>query len=893
MRPAAESFSRQTRLTKFANTIKALIVENRGLNFMVTALLIFAGLMIVQQFFFPKPKPPQGKEVAKKEQQDDDKSNKQDDKNKQDGKKNDKADKSKKDDQDKQKKSDDQKKSTKSKSDSTKQNDKKTNPEKTNPNNNNNPANLPNTFVKDQLLTIGSMDQTSGSRMLVTINRSGGTIRRIELNSRWPNGKLRYRDVENKSGYLGQLELTPVPGGLQVNLVGPGTPAALGDGENALAVGDILVSATNSKNQSATFATLDEFAEFMADTKPGEPITINLTRKTQNTTITIPLGDQPLNIVRPEPYLKYIDEDSGILTPRSPESMLLTIMSPSGNIWPELDTSMRTGLWDLDPRTTENEIILRKQIDLDALDQTKFAKPFTGKLTVFKRYKLLPGDPDFKSRSLDRAYHINFGFDLKYEGPGKHRFAFQLYGPTGTPVDGWWYQNKISGKTYSLFGTAGARDVIGNSKGAGYVFKGGPKIVANAVKDEPDHIRIFDPAKQDAGMMRYLAVDTQYFTVALLPDESYEADGERLMDLYSAYVWVCQSRIAEKKRERRTTDISYRLFSNDIVLSDGQTESFNFELFAGPKEPKLLKQYKLKDVRSFGWFAFVSKPLCWLLRLFYGMFSLIGLGSYGLAIILLTVIVRSLMIPISRKAALNAQMMQKLAPQMKEIAEKYKEDMEGRLKAQRELFSKNKYNPYGGCLLMFLQLPIFIGLYRGLSVDIALRDQPLIPGLKWCSNLAGPDQLWYWKDTLPSFLSFLTHETGWLGPYLNILPIITIVLFLMQQKLFTPPATDDQQKLMQKMMTFMMIFMGFLFFKVSAGLCIYFITSSAWGIIERKLLPKPVLKDIDGTVVESGSAEPNKPTPSEVVLKQSDEDKKKRERLRREREKRKRDKGRR
>ena len=151
-----------------------------------------------------------------------------------------------------------------------------------------------------------------------------------------------------------------------------------------------------------------------------------------------------------------------------------------------------------------------------------------------------------------------------------------------------------------------------------------------------------------------------------MPDETYESDGERMMNLYSAYIWVSQSRIAENKKERRTTDISYRVFSNDIVLGDGEFESFNFELFAGPKEAGLLKQYQLKDVRSFGWFAFISKPLCGLLRLFYGMFSLIGLGSYGLAIILLTVIVRSLMIPISRKAALNAQMMQKLAPQMKD-----------------------------------------------------------------------------------------------------------------------------------------------------------------------------------------------------------------------------------
>jgi YidC/Oxa1 family membrane protein insertase len=183
-------------------------------------------------------------------------------------------------------------------------------------------------------------------------------------------------------------------------------------------------------------------------------------------------------------------------------------------------------------------------------------------------------------------------------------------------------------------------------------------------------------------------------------------------------------------------------------------------------------------------------------------------------------------------------MMQYLQPQMKEIADKYKDDMEKRAAAQRELFKRNKYNPLGGCFMMFFQLPIFIGLYRGLSVDIALRDQPLFPGMRWCGNLSGPDQLLNWQEWMPDMLA---NETGWLGPYLNILPLLTMVLFLMQQKLFMPPPTDDQQKMMQKMMTFMMIFMGVMFFKVSAGLCLYFITSSLWGIIERKLLPKPVL----------------------------------------------------
>ncbi len=90
---------------------------------------------------------------------------------------------------------------------------------------------------------------------------------------------------------------------------------------------------------------------------------------------------------------------------------------------------------------------------------------------------------------------------------------------------------------------------------------------------------------------------------------------------------------------------------------------------------------------------------------------------------------------------------------------------------------------------------------------------------------------------MPAFLA--DEADGYLGPFFNVFPLITITLFLIQQKMFTPPATDEQTKMQQQMMTFMTVFMGFMFFKVPAGLCIYFITSSLWGIAERKLLPKP------------------------------------------------------
>jgi YidC/Oxa1 family membrane protein insertase len=109
--------------------------------------------------------------------------------------------------------------------------------------------------------------------------------------------------------------------------------------------------------------------------------------------------------------------------------------------------------------------------------------------------------------------------------------------------------------------------------------------------------------------------------------------------------------------------------------------------------------------------------------------------------------------------------------------------------------------------------------------------------------------LYYWQGMLPFGL---TNETGFLGPYLNVLPLVTTALFLVHQKLFTPPATDEQTRMQMQMMKFMTLFIGVLFFKVASGLCLYFIASSLWSVAERKLLPKSQKQ------AQANAAEPKK-----------------------------------
>jgi YidC/Oxa1 family membrane protein insertase len=280
-------------------------------------------------------------------------------------------------------------------------------------------------------------------------------------------------------------------------------------------------------------------------------------------------------------------------------------------------------------------------------------------------------------------------------------------------------------------------------------------------------------------------------------------------------------------------------------------------VFLGPKRPNLLSQYypksatlpgdpnySLEDLIYYGWFGSIARIMLSILHFFFHI-----VGNYGLAIIMLTVLVRGLMFPISYKQTKNMARIQALKPEMDRINEKYKTDLQKKSQATQELYRKHSINPLGGCLPLFLQMPIFIGLYRSLMVDVELRQSPLFTSaIRWCSNLAAPDMLWNWSSIMPPFIT-----QGILGPYLNILPIVTVSIMLVTQKMSMPPPANEQAAMQQKMMKYMMVFFGLMFYKVAAGLCLYLIVSSLWGIAERKLLPKNQLAGAAASGDASGS----------------------------------------
>lgn len=233
----------------------------------------------------------------------------------------------------------------------------------------------------------------------------------------------------------------------------------------------------------------------------------------------------------------------------------------------------------------------------------------------------------------------------------------------------------------------------------------------------------------------------------------------------------------------------------------------HYTLFVGPKDLDTLKSVGkgLENSINFGYFAFISIPLLYVLRFFHRF-----TGSYGIDIILLTVLIKILMAPLTHKSMVSMKKMQKLQPQMERIKERFKDDKEKLNKEIMELYRRNSVNPLGGCLPMLLQFPVFIGLYDALGTPIELRHAPFL----WIKDLSRPD----WQS-LP-----FTFGNWHLG-----VPVLTILMgaSMFLQQWLTPSAGDPNQR---KMMMLMPLVFTFMFVTFPAGLTIYWLVNNVLSI---------------------------------------------------------------
>ena len=272
-----------------------------------------------------------------------------------------------------------------------------------------------------------------------------------------------------------------------------------------------------------------------------------------------------------------------------------------------------------------------------------------------------------------------------------------------------------------------------------------------------------------------------------------------------------------------------------------------YAVFLGPKSPMILENHASWDAMrliDYGFFGWLVRPFLWLLRTFDGF-----VGSWGLSIILLTFCIRGVLHPVNKRNQKQMQIQQqgmaRLKPQMDEIKERYKNDAPQQQRKIQELFKREGVNPaamFGGCLFIFLQLPIWLALINTFTIAIELRQASFL----WVDDLTRPDMLAQMPFSLPL-----------LGNWFNLLPILYVIVTLVNQKMM-PQSDDPQVKMQQKMMSFMMIAFGFIFYSFAAGLMVYFITSALVGIVEQKMIRRDLraagIVPTPGVSTDSGSS---------------------------------------
>lgn len=271
---------------------------------------------------------------------------------------------------------------------------------------------------------------------------------------------------------------------------------------------------------------------------------------------------------------------------------------------------------------------------------------------------------------------------------------------------------------------------------------------------------------------------------------------------------------------------TYRIKLSDY-MNDNETIDFDFMIL--PLSWSEIKSFDLgfEKIIVSGWtwcgadvwFVAICGFLLWLLKFFYSI-----IPNYGVGIILLTIVVRSITTPLTLKQLRSTRSMSKLKPQIDEINVKYRSDPQKKQAAIMELYAKNGVNPMasctGGCLPMLIQMPVFFGLFMVFGRAIELRGQPF---MGWITDLSRSDVIWN-GITIP----FVMPDG------IAILPIIMVFTTYFQTKQSMASMTDPAQ---QKMMVWMMPIMMFLFSAVMpSGLVLYWIVSNLWGIGQYALV---------------------------------------------------------
>ncbi len=252
--------------------------------------------------------------------------------------------------------------------------------------------------------------------------------------------------------------------------------------------------------------------------------------------------------------------------------------------------------------------------------------------------------------------------------------------------------------------------------------------------------------------------------------------------------------------------------NNKLELNPNQPVSFNSVLYFGPQDLKILSSYPydFKEIMKFSNYSLldgIAKIVYKFLHLLHGIIPV-----WGICIILMAITIYLVMYPLSIKGMKSMKKIQSLQPEIAQIRERNKNNPQKLQKETMELYKENSVNPFGGCLPLFLQMPFFIGVYQVLWRSVAFKNSKFL----WINDLSQPDHLLKFPASLP-----------FVGEYLNILPILMIIIMIIQQKfsaknmVVADPAQEASQKMMMSLFPLMI---GVVFYNIASGLALYFTT---------------------------------------------------------------------
>ena len=334
-----------------------------------------------------------------------------------------------------------------------------------------------------------------------------------------------------------------------------------------------------------------------------------------------------------------------------------------------------------------------------------------------------------------------------------------------------------------------------------FAFEGPSALISDEfVEIDPDDL---DEKNTYIGKIGWAGYSDRYFFTALM---SKQKDGDNPTDA-KLVISYANDRIANQYIQKMEP------------LNQGSQGTCSFVVYMGPKSHKVLSKFDngLDKAVNFGFFNVIAKPLLIGMNYIYGV-----IPNYGIAIILLTIIIKLVFWPLGTKSYKSMNEMKKIQPLMMELREKYKNDKQRMNQEVMGLYKTYKVNPASGCLPMLVQMPIFFALYKMLYQAIELRHAPFVG---WVTDLAAPERLFHFNFSIP----FMDAPHG--------IPVLTLLMgasFLLQQKM--TPATGDPMQ--AKMMMLMPLIMTVLFINFPAGLVLYMFVNNIISMGQQYYIQK-------------------------------------------------------